>query len=223
MISESLKNEISNYINKFNLKIWFRCDDVGINHPNFTRLNHLLKENNVKSYYAVIPELLDEKVIEQINKNKNVLIMQHGIRHQKNSPLQIEIIDDESVINSCIQGHYKLNDIFKNKYTHILCPPWNKLDKGAEVKLSKHYKGLSCYKNYKSEFSKDINVNLDIINWKAEEYMGHGEVFCKMQSLCEGYIGFCLHHFQMNEEAFEFVEYIVKNFNDKICFVTWLI
>lgn len=221
MLNKRIKEEITNlFNNKTDLKIWFRCDDVGIISDKFIRLNNLFIKHNAKSYYAVIPCALQDQTLNEINKNKNVLIMQHGISHKNNSlDKEMELIDNEVVINECIKNIDKLKNIFGYRYSGILCPPWNKVELGAEQKLSKYYKGLSSYLNNKSGFLLDMNSNIDITDWKTATYRGHEKILEKIKNVIDGnVIGFCIHHNQLNEDAFEFIEFIVSNFNKYIKF-----
>lgn len=203
------------------LKIWIRCDDVGKKNDKFSRLNNLFIHYNTKAYYAVVPDFLCEQTINEIDKNKNVRIIQHGVSHTNNrANNMLELVDNNIIVSQCIEKGKQLQQVFGDKYCQILCPPWNKLEAGASYKLKNHYRGLSCYKNHSSEFDININATLDIIDWATCSYRGHEVVFEKIQQQANsGLIGLCLHHSKMNDDAFSFVEFVVSNFGDRICFV----
>ena len=220
MLDTELKKEINEILSSTNkdFKLWFRCDDIAVASKKFVKMNSIFKKYDTKCYYAVIPNLIEDSVIKEINSNPNIFVMQHGISHKNNGTnVALELIDNKHIIDECIEKITFMKDAFGNKFNNILCPPWNKIEQGAEKILSNFYDGLSTYFCNESCFKFDLNPNIDIIDWTTGNYKGHKFIVEKMKArLYTNYIGFCLHHNHMNDDAFDFIEYIVSNFNDKI-------
>ena len=65
----------------------------------------------------------------------------------------------------------------------------------------------------------DINSNIDITDWKSAQYRGHEKILEKIKSVIDSnVVGFCIHHNQLNEDAVEFIEFIISNFSKYINF-----
>ena len=168
------------------VEFWWRDDDACKDSSPLRQLISLAHTSDIPVHLAVIPQQLDAslEVIKAKEFQQLCYVMQHGINHQSHAtenqrkvelggsyPLpQLEIDLDH--------GRQLLLQHFDTQYVDVLVPPWNRLSDELIPKLSAiGYQRLSVLgPRPKTDSIQQLNVHLDIINWKQRQFAGDDSI-----------------------------------------------
>ncbi len=206
--------------------IFFRADDIAVPSQSFFRMIDLFCKYEVPLALAVVPTWLTENRFEKLksvtDKKPHLWCWhQHGWRHQNHEKQNKKSEFGESRHTSDIRqdikhGCERLNRILKNDFTKIFTPPWNRCSGRTLTILSEiGFKAIS-----RSETNlpitesdlPDIYVNIDLHTIKESKSKAAWNQFFKIldQAIKNNYCGFMIHHQRMNDNAFIFLEILLK-------------
>ena len=221
------------------INVFFRADDIGVQSINFSRMMSLFLKYRIPLCLAVVPAWLTEfrwKTMDGFIKKGEDLFCwhMHGYRHinhetqgkkQEFGPAR----SDLELANDLSRGHARLKSIMGKMLTPVFTPPWNRCSLATMNRLKIiGFKGVS--RSYGSlplppRGFKDFPVHVDL-HTRKEKLAEQG-----WQKLMEEFTrgmdssacGIMIHHMLMNDQAFIFLEYLLKLFTayKKINFVTF--
>lgn len=206
--------------------LFFRVDDVGVPGKNFARIMELFTRYRVPLSLAVIPTWLTMPRWKQLKglsrKDPSLWCWhQHGWRHvnhecqgkkgefgQSRSPSQIK--------KDLVKGKGKLEMYMGKDFYPVFTPPWNRCSNVA-LKIIKElgYHAISRSQGSMPpapEGLADFQVNVDLHTRKElqpHESLNHLLAELK-DSLLSGSCGIMIHHRQMNEAAFSFLNFLLS-------------
>jgi hypothetical protein len=211
--------------------IFFRADDIAVPSQNFSRLISLFYQYQIPLSLAVVPAWLTHQRWNQLNRLCGDFPSlwcwhQHGWRHINHSEKgkKYEFGQSRSTFqikNDLKNGRNRLKNIMGEKFCSIFTPPWNRCDNNTLKQLqSLNYKAISRSAGNNSKISLKIveyNVNVDLHTRKEKDpEKGWINLFGELrQALAIGMGGIMVHHQLMNDQAFVFLEHLLKVFAHK--------
>lgn len=158
-------------------RFWWRDDDAVGDTPELRRMIGQAENAGLGIVLAVIPDRLEQGLVERIAASPSIGIMQHGFRHLnhaasggKKSEFGPDRDPDASIAD-LKSGHARLAAVFGRRFTPWLAPPWNRIDPGVSSRLGETgIRGLSLYGDSPKGSPAGIpavHTHLDIIDWKA--------------------------------------------------------
>ena len=199
-------------------RFWIRNDDVSKCNPEFFKILKLYKKYTLKVMFAVIPTIVEKEAIDLIIDDDYFEIAQHGYNHKnylKNTNLNYksELCKERNsdvLIKKMLQGKKILYDMTK-KDINIMVPPFNNIDFSVEQLLSPYYDTLSVFGDHCSGFEKNLNPNIDLINWHKQAFdVDYFEKrFINLIETTKD-IGICIHHNFLVDKDFEYLEELFK-------------
>lgn len=211
-----LINELNRWLDEdLTATFWWRDDDAITYTQELDTLCFLSHQYNIPLSLAVIPKHLDMHLAQDIQKAlgtkaSNISILQHGYSHDNYAPSTEKKHElgnhrpHDVILSELSQGYQKLNNCFGKQFAPIIVPPWNRMDNDviASVLESDHsFLGVSQMgaptlaekiAHEKLEKFKEINIHVDILNFKDKnnvKFAGNEQV---VQSIC--------HHLSMRRE-----------------------
>lgn len=208
------------------VKLFFRADDIGVPSKNYSRMMKLFLNYKIPLCLALVPAWLSRKRWDAMNdfakKGQNLFCWHmHGYRHmnhetkgksQEFGPTR----SSTAVLNDISRGHQTLQSILKEKFTPIFTPPWNRCSmETLQVLNEKGFKGIS--RSYGSlpvppVGLKDFPVHVDLHTRKEKiAEQGWQNLFKEITTgMQQSFCGIMIHHMRMNDKAFIFLEYLLK-------------
>lgn len=234
-LPDSIEQKLESYIVKALLErgnrnkavLMFRADSIGVPGKKLNRLLDLFMEYNVPLSLAVVPFWLYEsrwKVIKKrIPGNKKNLFCwhQHGWRHANNSEngKKYEFGQDcylSDIIDDLEQGWVRLETVMGRDFYPAFTPPWNKCD-DVTLKLIREmkYNCISRFQGKKPLVPKNLRefpVNVDFhTRQEKDQALDWSKLFVELKyTLSNGYCSIMIHHQNMNDNAFKFLEIFLK-------------
>lgn len=158
-------------------RFWWRDDDAIGDTPALRRMIGQAEGAGLEIVLAVIPDRLEQGLVERIAAAPSIGVMQHGFRHLnhaapggKKSEFGPDR-DPDTSIGDLRSGHDRLAAAFGERFTPWLAPPWNRIDPGVSSRLGETgLQGLSLYGDAPKGMAAGIpavHTHLDIIDWKA--------------------------------------------------------
>jgi hypothetical protein len=187
---ELLKDEIEQWQQPVNF--WWRDDDAIKNTDALQTMLQLAVNHKTAVHLAVIPNQLQPSLsILKSPKNKPFsYVLQHGVEHKSYAlanqrKIELGGSQDSTVLRHALaNGRDTLKGAFDQQYLDILVPPWNRIaDDIVETLSDIGYRKLSVLGSAKLiETQYQLNVNIDIINWKTRTFAGESVVLDKIIS-----------------------------------------
>lgn len=158
-------------------RFWWRDDDATGDTPELRRMIGQAESTGLGIVLAVIPDRLEQGLVERVAASPSLIVMQHGFRHQnhaapggKKSEFGPDR-DPDAAIADLRSGNDRLAASFGRRFTPWLAPPWNRIDPGVSSRLEEAgLRGLSLYGDTPKGLADGIatiHTHLDIIDWKA--------------------------------------------------------
>ncbi|MCC9622683.1 polysaccharide deacetylase family protein [Thalassospira sp. MA62] len=158
--------------------VWWRDDDAVSVTPQLETLLGFSSRYKVPLALAVIPESLEQSLVERLVETIDTRVLQHGWSHQNHMPegRKKQELDDVRDIGAVVadlrQGFNVLRDRFGNRFLPVLVPPWNRIAPDVFAALpSLGYFGVSTFnaRDQREPFKGLIAVNthVDVIDWRG--------------------------------------------------------
>jgi len=168
--------------------LWWRDDDAIAATAELEQILSFCRQYEIPLHLAVIPQPLEDSLIERLQDESIVFVLQHGFNHQSHAfPEQkkIELGGSQSVETLCQQldqGRQTLIKQFGQQYLDILVPPWNRIDEQLVQQLpALGYQRLSVLGfTDSSAFLPRVNVHIDIMDWKKRCFTGEDTVLSSL-------------------------------------------
>lgn len=174
------------------VQFWWRDDDAVANTGALQRLLMLADQFTIPVHLAVIPHSLQASlsVINKAQHRRNCYVLQHGYDHQSyalEGQRKIELGGSQDVpelLQKLTLGQQLLQSRFGEQYLNILVPPWNRIADDVACALPDvGYVQLSVLGSKKqSETDFNLNVHIDIIDWKQRCFAGEEVILTKLVS-----------------------------------------
>lgn len=208
------------------VKVFFRADDIGVQGHNFSRMMELFLKYGLPLCLAVVPTWVTYQRWELLEpfaqKGGNLFCWhQHGWRHcnheikgkkQEFGPSR----PIEDILGDLEKGKKRLEDLLGHWFTPFFTPPWNRCTKETMESLVKlGFHGISrSYGNKPSPpcSLKEFSVHVDLHTRKEKSPAIGWEAFFNelAMGMETGVCGIMLHHMRMDESAFIFLEYFLR-------------
>jgi len=133
------------------IRLWWRDDDAGREHPALERLIELAERRDLPLALAVVPLWLEPPVQALIAASAGTTVLQHGFAHADHAPPGAKSVelggrDLATVTDELRAGRALLIDAFGATCLAVLVPPWNRLDPGLIERLTEcGFAGLSTF------------------------------------------------------------------------------
>ncbi len=205
------------------IRLWWRDDDAGRDHPALERLIELAERRALPLALAVVPLWLEPPAQALIAASTGTMVLQHGFAHANHAPpgmksLELGGRDLATVTGELRQGRALLIDAFGATCLAVLVPPWNRLDPGLNERLTAcGFTGLSTFGHRDGGEAApglvQVNVHLDPIDWRGSRLFV-GET-AALEQLCallgpDEPIGILSHHLAMDEAGWRFLERLLE-------------
>lgn len=205
------------------IRVWWRDDDAGRDHPALARLLDLAACHGAPLALAVVPMWLDDPAQGRIAASRDTTVLQHGFAHADHaSPEQRSIElggrDLGIIVSELAQGRALLADAFGCAFTAVLVPPWNRFDDGLIARLRGcGFVGLSTFgRRAGAEAAPGlawINTHLDPIDWRASRlFVGETAALARLLAVLDADepIGILSHHLAMDEAGWAFLDRLLR-------------
>jgi hypothetical protein len=205
------------------IRLWWRDDDAGRDHPALARLLELAERRDLPLALAVVPLWLEPPVQALIAAGARTTVLQHGFAHANHAPpgmrsLELGGRDLGTVTDELAAGRALLIDAFGATCLAVLVPPWNRLDPGLVARLTAcGFTGLSTFgRRPASEAAPglaQINAHLDPIDWRGSRlFVGEAAALERLCALLgpDEPIGILSHHLAMDEPGWAFLDRLLE-------------
>jgi len=161
----------------YEVKFWWRDDDVSDSTEEFKKLISFSEVNKIPVNLAVIPQKLSNEAIRLSKQYPHISVLQHGYSHtnyaKAGEPLNEfgNHRDIEIQLKEIRIGFKKLITAFGNQFVPVFVPPWGHIAKSIIEQISTiGIKGISLIGDQDKIYPDLINnnVNIDIHSWKTE-------------------------------------------------------
>ena len=155
---------------------WWRDDDVQKASEQLDKLLEISDRHQAAISLAAIPDGIAVSLAEKLIAHRGVSILQHGFSHRNYAPASERKMElgwhrpDEQIMTQIRSGKTCLQALFGKQFVPVMVPPWNRIDRRVVERLPEQgLHGLSTLGPRNScpvSGLKQINVHLDIIDWK---------------------------------------------------------
>lgn len=208
---------------KTGAELFFRLDDFAKSNDRAYQLMKIFKQFNIPITLAIIPNDLDDILVQFLKKEKeksNIDLIIHGYKHHNyndnllgsksewgNNRSEDEIMQD---IKSAIQI---MNMKFGNLWSSIFCPPWNTISPKAQSIINEL--GFNKISTSRSdvvntiEVLQDVPVAVDLISKKkTDRYSQFKQVILEIKD-CDR-LGIMIHYDQLSPADLIFLTEVLK-------------
>jgi len=222
---------------------WWRDDDaVNVGHE----LEYLLQLSETRACplsLAVIPANLDPRLANYLQNYPLTSVMQHGYSHQSHAEpgtRKLELGGSRSttdLISDLERGFDIMQHQFAGRFTPVLVPPWNRIDKRVTERLTNMgFIGISTMRVRRKASPApgllQVNTHLDPINWRHQRgFIGlYPAIAILVQHLAarrSGYrdiaepTGILSHHLVHNDAVWRFLDDLFAFLNEHPA-VNWI-
>lgn len=201
------------------IRLWWRDDDAGRDHPALTRLLDLAEGHDLALALAVVPMWLEANGHARIAASRHATVLQHGFAHANHAPpgdrsIELGGRDLERVLAELENGRALLADAFGCAFLAVLVPPWNRLDGRLIERLRGcGFVGLSTMgRRAVAEPAPglvQVNAHLDPIDWRGSRlFVGEAAALTRLVAVLDADepIGILSHHLTMDEAGWGFLD-----------------
>lgn len=154
-------------------RFWLRDDDAVEPTPALERLIAFARRRGVPVLLAVVPSRATRALADRLADEPLVRPCQHGIAHRNHAPdgrpsLELGGMQRaEDILSDLAAGRARLLDLFGDRLSGILVPPWNRI--APEVAAQLHalgFTGLSTWSwQRKGTSLPELNTQVDVMDW----------------------------------------------------------
>lgn len=201
------------------IRLWWRDDDAGRDHPALTRLLDLAECHDLPLALAVVPMWLDAASHARIAASRHATVLQHGFAHANHAPpddrsSELGGRDLETILAELAHGRALLADAFGCAFLAVLVPPWNRFDAGLVERLTGcGFVGLSTFGRRGAPEAApgltQVNTHLDPIDWRGTRlFVGETAALGRLVAVLDADepIGILSHHLAMDEAGWAFLD-----------------
>jgi len=207
---------------------WWRDDDAVSANSQLERLLRLGAKHSAPLALAVIPARLESSLGPALHSHSGVSVLQHGYSHQSHAASGERKLElggaraSDDLLNDLRQGQQILQQHFSQRFTPVLVPPWNRIDRRIVKALPAiGFTGLSTMRVRRNVWPvtglRQVNSHLDPINWRHKGgFVGlYPAIAVLIQHLVarrSGYrdidepTGLLSHHLVQNEAVWRFLD-----------------
>lgn len=201
------------------IRLWWRDDDAGRDHPALVRLLDLAGAYDVPLALAVVPAWLEEAAQAEIAASSQASVLQHGYAHANHAPAGSKSIElggrPREIIQSELErGREVLVDAFGAIFLAVVVPPWNRIDPAVAERLQDWgFLGLSTFGQRSATQDPyglvQANVHLDPVDWRGTRlFTGEAPALDRLLGMldAEEPVGVLSHHLVMDDAGWRFLE-----------------
>lgn len=201
------------------IRLWWRDDDAGRDHPALDRLLDLAERRDLPLALAVVPLWLEPEVQASIAASRRATVLQHGYAHANHAPDGSRPIElggraPATVLGELGAGRTALREAFGAGFLAVLVPPWNRLDPVLIAGLgAAGFCGLSTFGRRPeappAPGLRQVNTHLDPVDWRGSRlFIGEAAALERLCALLdpEEPIGILTHHLVMDEAGWAFLD-----------------
>jgi hypothetical protein len=199
------------------LRLWWRDDDAGGDHPNLAPLLDLARRHEAPLSLAVIPDRLEPAAAARIAGAPGVTVLQHGIAHRDHArpgERKIELggaATPDALAAAVVAGRGRLAARFGGAFLPVMVPPWNRIDAAFADRLALWgFTGFSGWRDAgppSPAICTRLDVHVDGIDRRARRCRGLGELLGDLAALlragARGPLGILTHHRDTDEAGFQ--------------------
>lgn len=203
--------------------LWLRDDDAVAPTPALDRLIGLTREYNVPVALAIIPARTGPDLARRLAQETFIHPVIHGWSHANHAPpseKKQELGDHrprQVVRGDLANGLARLSELYRDRLTSLLVPPWNRIDSALLDDLpTLGYTGLSAFghKLASTEHLTVVNTHIDIVDSRAgNRCRDHGLLIADLtRELADARaaggaapVGVLSHHLVSDDDAFRFL------------------
>lgn len=200
------------------IRLWWRDDDAGRDHPALGRLLDLAEERAVPLALAVVPAWLEVSAQAGIAASGRASVLQHGYAHANHAPAGKKSIELGGRAPALIQrelarGREVLLDAFGAIFLAVLVPPWNRIDATVVDRLGDWgFIGLSAFGPRPAGAGRSrlvqVNTHLDPVDWRGSRlFVGEARALAQLVAALDADepIGILSHHLVLDEAGWDFL------------------
>ena len=193
------------------IRLWWRDDDAGRDHPALARLIELAERRDLPLALAVVPLWLEPPAQALIAASTQTTVLQHGFAHANHAPpgakpVELGGRERATVTDELREGRALLLDAFGATCLAVLVPPWNRLDPGLIRRLTAcGFLGLSTFGQRSGGEAApglvQVNAHLDPVDWRGSRlFVGEAAALERLCALLgpDEPIGILTHHLVMD-------------------------
>lgn len=212
-------------------RFWLRDDDAVEPTPALERLIAFARKHEVPVLLAVVPARATKELAERLASEPLIGPCQHGIAHRNNATPGTPSLElggtrsVEDVLADLAAGRLRLLDLFGDRLSGILVPPWNRMAPEVAARLHElGFTGLSTWSwQRKGTRLPELNTQIDVMDW-AGGHRGRdlawtaGELLRRLvQARGKGGspLGFLTHHLVHDERAWATLDELVAWLKDE--------
>jgi hypothetical protein len=201
------------------IRLWWRDDDAGRDHPALTRLLDLAAGHDLALALAVVPMWLEPEGHARIAASRHATVLQHGFAHANHAPpgtrsIELGGREIEPILAELESGRALLADAFGCAFLAVLVPPWNRLDERLIERLRRcGFVGLSTMGRRAAAAPApglvQVNAHLDPIDWRGSRlFVGEAAALARLVAVLDADepIGILSHHLTMDEAGWVFLD-----------------
>lgn len=154
-------------------RFWLRDDDAVEPTPALERLIEFARRRRVPVLLAVVPARATPALARRLASEPLLVPCQHGISHHDNAAEGTPSLElgggrpVEDILSDLAAGRSRLLDLFGDRLSGILVPPWNRM--APEVAARLHdlgFTGLSTWSwQRKGTRLPELNTQIDVMDW----------------------------------------------------------
>lgn len=214
------------------ISFWLRDDDAFQDNEKVRRLLSLCKSHSVPMAWAVVPEKLEDSLVELFRNESLVTVIQHGFAHKNHGKgsgtsgefqyhRPVETMREEAKL-----GQQILASRFGQQFLPIFVPPWNQISEAMIAELPKlGFVGLSRFGHEEKSNPVTIcNSHCDLLKWKPQAHFAGEEKLlnCLIEELQKGNtkIGILTHHLDHDQATDDFLQKLMNFLAQQKC--SWI-
>lgn len=203
---------------------WLRDDDAVMPTGALDRLLTLADAFSVPTTLAVIPKDTGSALVRRLRAHPSISVALHGWSHENHAPpgeKKQELglhREADVVLEELSRGAARLDALYKESFTGVLVPPWNRID----TRLLPHLTGLglvglSAFGPERELPVPVINTHVDLIDWKGTRGGRDtanlvADIVDRLRQVFEdgGTVGILSHHLVHDQAAWLFLERLFR-------------
>jgi len=205
-------------------QLWFRDDDAVEPTGQLDRLISITGAHDVPLLLCVVPQPTSKALREALAEQEHVCVAVHGFGHQNHAPAgeKAEELGPHRpariVAGELAEARAKLLDLYGERLSSILVPPWNRIAPDVVSLLPElGFAGISTFGTAHEAGGvaglAQLNTHLDIIDWKGTrggrdpEWLANelARLLKLSRNGDAGPIGVLAHHLVHDEPAWQFL------------------